>query len=268
MLPVESPPNEDELDLRAYLAVLRRRWKLVALVVVVTWRPLWGCPCARTRSAVKFAGLARPLKVIQVTSTSQGEGKPRRSPTSPWRSPRAVIGWPSCAATCTAPRCRIASGGPHPGLTDVLVGDATLAEPLRRYEANILILPAGSPPPNPSELLASNKAAAAIKALAEEFDVVLVDTPPVLPVPMPWWLGRFADATLVVVDSRSTARKAVRRTLQLLDQVNAPVLGVVFNGAPVGGSHGYGYTYEADSPRRSPRRMRRAAALAGDESGR
>lgn len=69
-----------------------------------------------------------------------------------------------------------------PGLTDVLVGDATLADALRRYEANILILPAGSPPPNPSELLASHKAAAVIKALAEQFDVVLVDSSPVLPV--------------------------------------------------------------------------------------
>ena len=92
---------------------------------------------------------------------------------------------------------------------------------------------------------------------------MLVDTPPVLPVTDALVVSRFVDATLVVVDSRSTARKSVRRTLQLLGQVNAPVLGVIFNGAPVGGA--YGYTYGADKPRRSSRRLGRVAALSGDE---
>jgi len=97
-----------------------------------------------------------------------------------------------------------------------------------------------------------------IRALAEEFDVVLVDSSPVLPVTDALVVSRFADATLVVVDSRSTARKAIRRALQLLDQVNAPVLGIVFNGASAGGGYGYGYGYEygyvADSPSTRSRR--------------
>lgn len=63
-------------------------------------------------------------------------------------------------------------------------------------------------------------------------------------------VSRFDDATVVVVDSRSTARKGVRRTLQMLDQIHAPVLGVVFNGAPVGG----GYGYASDTPKRTVRR--------------
>ena len=79
-------------------------------------------------------------------------------------------------------------------------------------------------------------------------------------------MSRFVDATLVVVDSRSTARKSVRRTLQLLGQVNAPVLGVIFNGAPVGGAYGYGYghgyTYGADKPRRQRRGNERTDAAA------
>ena len=138
------------------------------------------------------------------------------------------------------------------------------ADALRRYDANILILPAGSPPPNPSELLASNKAAAVIKALAEEFDVVIVDTPPVLPVTDALVVSRFVDATLVVVDSRSTARKAVRRTLHLLGQINAPVLGVVFNGALAGGGYGYGYgyTYESDHQSRRPRKRTESVDVA------
>lgn len=211
------------------------------------------------RTAVKFAGLDRPLKVIQITSPSQGEGK---TTTVANLAVALAQGGDRVAIVCCDLR------RPHvqerfgvdltPGLTDVLVGDATLAEALRRYDANILVLPAGSPPPNPSELLSSNKAAAVIKALAEEFDVVLIDSTPVLPVTDALVVSRFVDATLVVVDSRSTARKAVGRTLQMLGQVNAPVLGVVLNGIATGGSrgygYGYGYSYEPASPSRRPRR--------------
>ena len=218
------------------------------------------------RTAVKFAGLDRPLKVIQVTSSSQGEGKT----TAVANLAMALAqGGDRVAVVCCdlrRPKVQDRFGvALTPRLTDVLVGDATLAEALRRYDANVLILPAGSPPPNPSELLASNKAAAVIKALAEEFDVVIVDTPPVLPVTDALVVSRFVDAMLVVVDSRSTARKAVRRTLQLLGQVNAPVLGVVFNGASASGGYGYGYgsTYGRDEQtRRQRKRIANAAATA------
>lgn len=209
------------------------------------------------RTAVKFAGLDRTLKVIQITSPAQGEGK-----TTAVANLAVALaqGGDRVAIVCCdlrRPRVQDRFGVPlTPGLTDVLLGDATLADALRRYDANVLILPAGSPPPNPSELLSSSKAAAVIKALAEEFDVVLVDSTPVLPVTDALVVSRFVDATVVVVDSRSTARKAVRRTLQMLAQINAPVLGVVFNGvATDAGGYGYGYsygqTYQPESPRRT-----------------
>lgn len=198
------------------------------------------------RTAVKFAGLDRPLKVIQVTSPSQGEGKT----TAIANLGMALAqGGDRVAIVCCdlrRPRVQERFGVElTPGLTDVLVGDATLANALRRYDANILILPAGTPPPNPSELLSSSKAAAVIKALSEEFDVVLVDSPPVLPVTDALVVSRMVDATLVVADSRSTARKGVKRTLQMLGQVNAPVVGVVLNGLPSGGQYGGGYGYGA-----------------------
>lgn len=195
------------------------------------------------RTAVKFAGLDRPLKVIQVTSPSQGEGK---TTTIANLGVALAQGGDRVAIVCCdlrRPRVQDRFGVDlTPGFTDVLVGESTLAEALRRYDANVLILPAGTPPPNPSELLSSGKAAAVIKALAEEFDVVLVDSPPVLPVTDALVVSRMVDATVVVADSRSTARKGVKRTLTMLGQVNAPVLGLVLNGLAAG-SAGYGYGY-------------------------
>lgn len=220
------------------------------------------------RTAVKFASLDRTLKVIQVTSSAQGEGK--TTAVANLAVALAQGGDRVAIVCCDLRRPKIQERfgvSLTPGLTDVLVGDATLAEALRRYDANVLILPAGSPPPNPSELLSSNKAAAVIKALAEEFDVVLVDSPPVLPVTDALVVSRLVDATLVVADSRSTARKAVRRTLQLLAQVNAPVLGVVLNGLPDGGAygHGYGYGYGYTDERRTSRARRVKSAPTGAE---
>lgn len=197
------------------------------------------------RTAVKFAGLERPIKVVQVTSSAQGEGK---TTTVANLAMALAQGGDRVAIVCCdlrRPRVQDRFGVDlTPGFTDVLVGDASLAEALRRYESNVLILPAGSPPPNPSELLSSPKAAAVIKALAEEFDVVIVDSTPVLPVTDSLVVSRMADATLVVADSRSTTRKAVRRTLQMLEQVNAPVTGVVLNGlASDRGYSTYSYGY-------------------------
>lgn len=202
------------------------------------------------RTAVKFASLDRPLKVIQITSAAQGEGK-----TTVVANLAVALaqGGDRVAVVCCdlrRPRVQERFGVPlAPGFTDVLVGDATLAEALRRYDANILILPAGSPPPNPSELLQSNKAQAVVRALAEEFDVVIVDSTPVLPVTDALVISRFVDATLVVVDSQTTSRKAAIRTLQHLDQVNAPTLGMVMNNVPESG--GYGYGYGSDEPRQA-----------------
>jgi len=85
---------------------------------------------------------------------------------------------------------------------------------------------------------------------------VIVDSTPVLPVTDSLVVSRMADATVVVADSRSTSRKAVGRTLQMLAQVNAPVIGLVLNGLPADGGgygygYGYGYSYEPDPRGRS-----------------
>lgn len=211
------------------------------------------------RTAVKFSAVAHPIKVIQITSPSQGEGKTTAV------SNLAVAlaqGGDRVAVVC----CDLRRPLLHdrfdvsltPGLTDVLLGDSPLADALQGADDDVLVLPAGTLAHNPSELLSSPKAAAVIRALAEEFDVVLVDSTPVLPVTDALVTSHFVDATIVMADCRSTHRKALRRTLQLLSQVNAPVLGVVLNGLPEASSPygaAYGYSFEAAPPRRG--RMRR-----------
>lgn len=209
------------------------------------------------RTAVKFASLDHPLKVIQVTSAATGEGK---TTTMANLGVALAQGGDRVVIVC----CDLRRPTIHerfgqsltPGFTDVLVGDTQLSDTLRRYDDTTYVLPAGTPPPNPSELLSTPRAAAVIKALSEEFDVVLLDTPPVLPVTDALVVTRMVDATLVVVDSRTTRRNPLRRTLQLLEQVNAPVLGMVLNGVSSGsGGYGYGYGYTYESKAEKPSRL-------------
>jgi succinoglycan biosynthesis transport protein ExoP len=196
------------------------------------------------RTAVKFAAIDKPIRVVQVTSPGAGEGK---TTTVANLALALSQGGDRVAVVC----CDLRRPTVHerfdlsqtPGFTDVLVGDETLSNALRRYEGTLMVLPAGSHAPNPSELLSSERAHNVISALAEQFDIVVVDTPPVLPVTDALVVSRLADATLVVVDARTTRRNGLRRTFQLLGQVNAPVLGTVLNGASSDGGYGYGYGY-------------------------
>lgn len=215
------------------------------------------------RTAVKFAAINHPIGVIQVTSATAGEGK---TTTVANLAVALAQGGDRVAVVCCdlrRPRLQERLGvSLVPGLTDVLLGEVTLDEAVRRYDANVFILPAGSLPPNPSELLSSQKAAAVIRALAEKVDLVVIDCTPVLPVTDALVVSRMSDATIVVADSRATDRKALRRTLQLLGQVNAPTIGLVLNGLPEGGDYGYGYGYIAE-PNGSGDGARAGAAAKG-----
>jgi capsular exopolysaccharide synthesis family protein len=218
------------------------------------------------RTAVKFASLEHPIKVLQITSPASGEGK---TTTVANLAVALAQGGSRVVIVC----CDLRRPLVHerfgvslaPGLTDVLVGDAPLSEAVRRYDDKVYVLPAGSPPPNPSELLSTTNAGSVIRALSSEFDMVIVDSTPVLPVTDALVISRLVDATIVVVDSRTTARKGFRRTMQLLAQVNATVLGFVLNGLPAGGSYGYGYGYHGAA---DDERGARRAAVRPPRSGR
>lgn len=196
------------------------------------------------RTAVKFAGIQRPLTVVHVTSALTGDGK---TTTVANLAVALAQGGDRVAVVCCdlrRPRVQERFGETlTPGFTDVLLGDASLTDALRQTSAGVYLLPAGSPPPNPSELLSSDRAAAVVKALAEQFDVVVMDSTPVLPVTDSLVVSRLADATVVVVNGQTTRRNALRRTVQMLAQVHAPVLGFVLAGVETSGGYGYGYGY-------------------------
>lgn len=213
------------------------------------------------RTSVKFSSLDRPRKILQITSSLSREGK---TTTIANLAVTFAQGGDRVAVVC----CDLRRPRIHerfnaqltPGFTDVLVGDEQLSHAIRTIDPRLFLLPAGSPPPNPSELLSTQRAGAILSALADEFDVVLLDCTPVLPVTDALVVSRLVDATIVLVDARSTKRNVLRRTLQMLHQVDAPVLGLVLNGVrPDGGGYGYGYGYGYGDDVNEGRRLLRRA---------
>jgi non-specific protein-tyrosine kinase len=148
------------------------------------------------------------------------------------------------------------------GLTSVLLGELPISAALQPVPGvkNLWVLASGPLPPNPSELLSSSRTAEVMATLHGHADVVLVDSPPVLPVTDAVVLSSRVDAVLLIATVGVTTGKALRRALEMLNQVDAPVIGTVLNGTTGDGSYGYGYQYyryDQTSPRRRGRTPRR-----------
>ncbi|NUU51458.1 polysaccharide biosynthesis tyrosine autokinase [Curtobacterium luteum] len=156
------------------------------------------------------------------------------------------------------------------GLTDLLIGRAEVHDVVQPWGRTKLdVLPAGLVPPNPSELLGSAAMQALLELLTEQYDHVLLDAPPLLPVTDAAVLATMTSGAVVVTSARSSRTPQLRAALDRLDRVGASVLGVVvsmvaFRGrAGYGGAYGsaygayYGGTAAIDITAAAPRRGRR-----------
>ncbi len=117
------------------------------------------------------------------------------------------------------------------GITPVLTGEQDLSEAIQQCSSqrNLWILPAGPIPPNPAELLASERMTTVLQTLAARFECVVIDSPPVLAVTDAAVLSNRVDGVVLVVASGSTPRAGLVRTRKILASVGARILGVTVN---------------------------------------
>jgi non-specific protein-tyrosine kinase len=215
------------------------------------------------RTSVQFLGLDSPIELLVVTSPSAVEGKTTTLANLAVALARA--GQRTIAVCCDLRRPRLHEFfglDNSVGFTSVLLGEAPLSEALQSVpgEANLRLLASGPMPPDPSELLSSSRAAELLGSLRRQADIVLIDTPPVLPVTDATILASRADATLVVVRANSTTRKQVTRTIEILGHVDTATVGLVLNNASAEGEYGYSYGYyNADHQDRFRAQPRHAA---------
>lgn len=196
------------------------------------------------RTNLGFASIDAPIRSLGVTSSVPGEGKSTTMANLAMAlaldGKRVII----VDADLRRPQQhKIFKVEKKPGLTDLLLGTATIAEVLKETPLSpIRIIPAGSTPPNPAELLGSDRMQQVINALQELADIVLYDAPPTLAVADATLLASKVDGILFVVGAGETRRSNAKQAMDMLRQARINVLGTVVNKAPTG-QRGYGYGY-------------------------
>ena len=115
------------------------------------------------------------------------------------------------------------------GLTDVLVGTSELNKVMKKIDDNLYLLTTGTLPPNPAEIIGSNTMENFLDECKINFDYIILDTPPILPVTDSKLLAIKADATVLVVRSEISKSKHVSQAFKELEKVNANVIGTILN---------------------------------------
>lgn len=218
------------------------------------------------RTAVEFTGVGRDLCLIHVTSAAAGEGKSTTAcnlAVALARSGKDVI---LVDCDLRRPRTHKFFGLDNGvGFTTLLLGTSSIEQSLHPIKdvPGLFVIPSGPLPPNPSELLDNGVTVSQLELLAKSAAYVIVDSPPLLPVADSIILGGHADATLLVVRARSTNGRSIARALELLDQVDAPVAGIVLNGVGEEGTYGYDYDYgyQGEDPRFNPSLKQRSREM-------
>lgn len=185
------------------------------------------------RTNLKFSTTSNhPLQSILVTSSVPGEGKStvlsNLALIMAQNGEKVII----CDSDLRRPVInKIFKGDNHQGLTNALVGDQEIAEVIKTDSPhpNLSYIPAGPIPPNPYELLSSEKMSRIIKKLKDNADVILLDSPPVIGFADALILANQVDGVLLVVEVKRVHREAVKRAKDLLEKSKAKILGVILN---------------------------------------
>jgi capsular exopolysaccharide synthesis family protein len=195
------------------------------------------------RAAIMLSRPAEPPRVLLVASPSPGEGKTtvavNLAIALAQRGKTCLIDGDLRQAAVTQKFT-----GPH-GLTDVLAGSALLESVLQDIPdvENLMLLPVGSATQNPGELVASGPMGAILSAVRQRFQYVVIDSSPLIPFADGRTMATLTDGVVLVGRWGSTTREALIRSVEILSEVHAPVLGIVFNGIGDGFRYSKYYGY-------------------------
>ncbi|MBA4860946.1 polysaccharide biosynthesis tyrosine autokinase [Streptomyces sp. PSKA54] len=216
----------------------------------------------KLRTNLQFAQVDDRPRVIVVTSPVPAEGKTNTA--ANLALSLAEAGIVTCLVDADLRRpCVARTFGlvQNAGLTTVLIGQARIEEVLQQAGSRLSVLTSGAVPPNPTELLSSDRMGELLRELAGRYEAVIVDTAPLLPVADTVGLAPLAQGALLVVRASKTGREQVRTAAESLSQVGVRTLGTVFSMAPLDKGKGYGnYGNYSDLPAPRPSARRKEAA--------
>jgi non-specific protein-tyrosine kinase len=209
------------------------------------------------RTNIRFSSVDNPLRTILVTSAGPTEGKSTTVANLAAAMAQAGLKVVAVDADLRRPRLHQMFGlHPQGGLTSSLLEGSLDGRLQPAQVEGLVVLPAGELPPNPAELLGSRRMRELLELLKGHVDVVVIDSPPVLPVTDAAVLAQGVDGVLLVVDAGQTRRGAAKRAVESLRQVGANLVGVVLNAVPTHRGDYY-YEYYRDGARKRKRKRGR-----------
>jgi non-specific protein-tyrosine kinase len=212
------------------------------------------------RTNIQFSAVDKPLKTILVTSASPIEGKSTTVANLGVVMAQAGLSVILVDSDLRRPALHKLFGVSNSdGLTSALLQSTPSLDGYLQATAieNLQVLPSGPLPPNPSELLGSQRMRGLIEQLKGKADVVLFDNPPVLAVTDAAVLANQVDGVLLVVDAGATRREVALRARETMAKVGANVLGVVLTKLSPKGGGGYYYYYYSSDEEGKERRHRK-----------
>jgi capsular exopolysaccharide synthesis family protein len=201
------------------------------------------------RTNVAYSSVDKKLKSLLISSSQPGEGKSTTTANlaiafAQLRKKTLLVD-----ADLRKPVQHNVFGHPRgPGLSEYLINEVKDVDSIIQETKieNLYILTAGGLPPNPSELLGSDRMSQLIDKLEQEWDMILLDSPPIVAVTDASMISGEIDAIALIVKAGSTERSAVDRALDMVRNVKAPLIGAILNGASqesLGGKYAYYYSY-------------------------
>ena len=189
----------------------------------------------RIRTAIEFALMGRQLDSLLITSTKQGEGKTTLASNLAWAMSAVDHRVALVDIDFRRPRIHHLFNAPvSPGLSDALISGVPLTSVALRIDKsagrNLIVIPTGTKPPNPANFVSSRAFTDVIHSIENESDLVILDTPPVMPVSDALAVARHVDAVIVTVKVGSTTKDDLLTTIDRLTQVGAQIAGVCLVG--------------------------------------
>jgi non-specific protein-tyrosine kinase len=198
------------------------------------------------RTSIEFAAVDAPVRTLLVTSAIPGEGKTTTAA-------NAAVVFAQAGRRTILLDADFRKPGVHKmfdlpnteGLSNLLRSDAATLDQVAQTteQEGLRVVTTGPLPPNPAELLGSQRMRTILGRLASQSDLVVIDSPPLQAVTDAVLLASIADSTLLVVDAGRTHRGAVQRAREALAQAGARVLGVTLNRVPERSSGRHQYDY-------------------------
>lgn len=198
------------------------------------------------RTNIQFSSIDKEIKTLIVTSSSPTEGKSTIAANmaiTMAQSDKKVL---LIDCDLRKPRVHKVFGMNNlEGLTNILMGEKVLSDLVHKDEAleNLNVVTSGPIPPNPAELMGSKRMKDFLDKIKEEYDIIILDTPPVGLVTDSAVLSTISDVVILVTAFGQTDIDMSKRAKELLDKVNANIIGVVLNKVPTEGRSYYKYHY-------------------------